>query len=345
MLDALTGMMSKFAKWPQRSGKNSSLEGSVDIGTSFEFVDGNKFNLPGALLPAGGKVWSDAEKGCISEHLKELCSDAPGLMQLATVGAPIKLVRVRNIDLPSGKCHGALTGEQTVLFSDLFFARSNMLQSLAHECVHLADSDSAFVAFSKEWVQLAEPLIGEFNSLKNEEEKAEFLRTKWPSEYACLNMHEALAEYVAAYVGKRYFESKSAFEKTVQPMLFQPDAKAIRWKKLVVEATAARNASNLKLARRILLKTASLFPSKPYSHLHLAGIAATLGDLETTKAHTEDMIKAFGLIGAASMLEREYLQLISRTFYGCGKKVDADAFVRWIATNYPADSLLFEIDK
>jgi hypothetical protein len=142
---------------------------------------------------------------------------------------------------------------------------------------------------------------------------------------------------VASYASNQYFESKEQFEQTVLPLILEPEPKVIQWKHFVSDVTDARNKTDLKSAGKRLKKTAKLFPNKPYSHLHLAGIAATLGDLETTILHTKRMISAFELTGSSLNIERESIQLLLKTFNGSRNRDGANAFVDWVLSVYPAD--------
>jgi hypothetical protein len=262
------------AKHPKRA-----QERPLSIGTCIQFVDSKELDFgTGSLSADSKKPWSEIDKQTITALLERLNRDAPGLMHLAMIGGPIELIRVEKIVETSGRCFPAVAGQRKIKFADRFFSMSDQFRGIAHEITHVADCESHFAAYSREWVQLAEPLITEFRALKSDDDRDIFLRTKWPSAYACENLQEALAEYVASYASNQYFESKEQFEKPVLPLILEPEPKVIQWKHFVSDVTDAKNKTDLKLARKRLKKTAKLFPDKPYSHLHLAGIAATLGD-------------------------------------------------------------------
>ncbi len=306
-----------------------------DINSSIEFIDISSFDFRALnLLPDEVKPWNDQERETISSFFDRLGTIVPGLLALAVIGRRIKLIRTTALVFSDGRKPCALAGENTIILSDSFFSAPNALHSFAHELTHIAD-DAYFVAFSKEWIELAEPLMKQYREGNGTIDKTLFFQTKWPSEYACENLIEALAEYVACYATCKYFDSVELFEKTVAPLIVNPDTTIMQWKKTVSKAREARDNQNIELARREFEQACKLFPTKPFPYLQLAGIAASSADYKKTIFYTTKMIDSFKIVRSSSPIELNYIYLILRTFATTGRPEKTREFATWLLREYP----------
>ena len=306
-----------------------------DINSSIEFIDVSSFDFRALnLLPCEVKPWNDEERATIRLFFDKLGVTVPGLLALAVIGRRIKLIRTTALVFSDGKRPCALAGENTIILSDNFFSAPNALHSFAHELTHVAD-DAYFVAFSKEWIELAEPLMKQYRDGNGTIDKTLFFQTKWPSEYACENLVEALAEYVACYATGKYFDSVELFERTIAPLIVNPDTTIMQWKKTVSKAREARDKRNIELARREFEQACKLFPAKPFPYLQMAGIAASSADYKKTIFYTTKMIDSFKIIRSSSPIELDYIYLILRTFATASLPEKTREFAMWLLREYP----------
>jgi len=313
-----------------------------DIELFCQFVDSSSLDFRAmSLLPDTVKPWSDDEKAMIGSFLDELHVSVLGLLTLAAADRRVYLIRVTTLVDSSGLRPCALAGENTIILADSFFSAPDALHTFMHELTHVAD-DAYFVAFSKEWVELAEPLMRQYRNGKDASAKKLFLQKEWPSEYACENLVEALAEYVACYATKKYFDSLDLFERTIVPLIISPDPRIMEWKKAISRGRAARDTKNIELARREFEQASKLFPAKPFPYLQMAGIAASSADYKQSICYTAKMIDSFEMVHSSSPIELDYVYLILRTFAASASADKTREFATWLLLRYPGNA---EIDK
>lgn len=194
-----------------------------------------------------------------------------------------------------------------------------------------------FAAFSKEWIAIAEPIIQRYRETGSRIDKETFFKTDWPSEYACENLIEALAEYVMCYANGQYFESRIQFEKTVAPLIIKPTSKILKCKLLIARAKAATKANNIVISKQYYEQALSLFPDKPRIHFHLAGIAANSQNYADTLHHCQKMLESFDLIHSEESFKRDAILLILRTYIHTRQYLDAKRFADWLLIRFPND--------
>lgn len=326
----------------QRKDKAITETKKPDIELFCQFVDSSSLDFRSlSLLPDKVKPWSYEEKKRIRSFIVELGATVPGLLTLAAADRRVYLIRVTTLVKSSGLRPCALAGENTIILADCFFSAPDPLCSFVHELTHVAD-DAYFVAFSREWVELAEPLMKEYRNEKEANAKKLFLQTKWPSEYACENLVEALAEYVGCYATNQYFDSLGLFERTIVPLIISPDPRILEWKKAVSRGRAARDTKNIELARLEFEQASKLFPSKPFPYLQMAGIAASSADYKQSVFYTAKMIDSFKMVHSSSPIELDYIYLILKTFAASASPDKTKEFATWLLLRYPDN---VEIDK
>lgn len=341
-----------FKKGHQKIEFNSHLKIPnslvTNIGNVFNFensesINGgrNKFtNSEQTSYVAESVAWTKDERKIVYGILEQLYDSVPGLMILASAGGPISLFRAKSIKFKNGGSADAVAGQGRLLISNQFFLASNKCHILAHELTHLADN-GYFVAYSKEWIDIAEPIILEYRKRQAKiGTPANSLQEVWPSDYGCVNLIEALSEYVAAYANKRYFISRSKFEQTVAPSIIAPTKDLIRWKALVFQAQHALSISNTSQATSNFELAAELFPDHFFPYHFLAGISATSGDLNKTIFYTKKMLAAFHTAGSTLNIEQKYLENLLHAFDGSSKTREAESFKAWLSEEYPERNII-----
>lgn len=274
--------------------------------------------------------WARDEKKIVCTILQELHKLVPGLINLASAAGPIGLQRVKSIVYENGNSADALAGKYRLLLSDSFFLSQNKNHVLAHELTHLADNGH-FAAYSKEWIDLAEPILIKYGERKTENIETLSLQNVWPSQYGCANLVEALAEYVASYANQNYFNSKKEFEEKIAPMIISPSPDLIRWKVLVAKAQSALSASpDTNYALSNFEEATKLFPDHFFPYSFLAGISAASGDLAKTIFYTEKMLTVFYGIGSSLNLEKKYVASIVNAFAN-SQSNDVELFASWLS--------------
>ncbi|MBL0187428.1 MAG: hypothetical protein IPP97_16975 [Candidatus Obscuribacter sp.] len=341
MYSYLKNLLSQLGE-VQRKDNAITKTKKPDIELFCQFVDSSSLDFRSLnLLPDRAKPWRDEEKEMISLFLDELHASVPGLLTLAASGRSIDLIRVTALVYTSGLRPCALAGQYTIILADSFFSAPDPLYSFVHELTHVAD-DAYFVAFSKEWVELAEPLMQQYLNEKDVSAREVFLETKWPSAYACENLVEALAEYVACYATNKYFDSLDLFERTIVPLIVSPDPRILEWKQAVSRGRVARDTQNMEVARKEFERASKLFPEKPFPYLQMAGIAASSADYKQSIFYTAKMIDSFKMVLSSSHIELDYIYLILRTFAASASADKTREFATWLLRRYPGNA---EIDK
>lgn len=301
----------------------------------------NKFvNSEQTSYTAESVAWTKDEIKLVYGILERLNDSVPGLMILATAGGPISLVRAKSITYNNGGTADAIAGQGRLVLSNQFFLANDKCHVLAHELTHLADN-GYFVAYSKEWINIAEPIILEYRKRQAEiGTPANSLQDVWPSDYGCVNLIEALSEYVAAYANKKYFISRSEFEQTVAPSIIAPTKDLIRWKALVFQAQHALSIRNTSYATSNFEQAAELFPDHFFPYHFLAGISATSGELTKTIFYTEKMLAAFHIAGSSLNIEQKYVDILVSAFANSRKTRESASFTAWLSETYPKSKIL-----
>jgi len=198
---------------------------------------------PESTLTLSIRNWSPSEKALITELFQSLENKAPGL--LARAAQPGKIMLYRATSSPSHPSGGWVKRrhESSFLFTDVFFSYAekgprgyDYISSLfIHEIAHLADPVDQ-IGRSDEWSKLIEPrLLSVSQALATKGltvRQAMFKRLDadaavfgFPSIYAAISRHEALAEFVAArYFGKPIPEDIEKF--LAERMFEKPDPEA-----------------------------------------------------------------------------------------------------------------------
>ncbi len=292
------------------------------------------------------KPWTQDEKSTILALVSQLSHCAPGLLRLASIGSPINLLRICRLVLGNKSEPIAFSGQRTILLPDAFFFSYGQIHNFAHEITHIAD-DMELAAFSKQWLEIAAPVLQEYR-VNPQSIKDEAFSKTWPSEYACHSVIEALAEYVAAFVNGRYFASKVKFEETVAPLIISPTPMVNEWKVLVEKARQAKNAKNYIQARLYYRKASKLFPENPRTYFQLAGIATTTADYCEIVKNTQKMIEAFEVVDSSRLLYptmRDCILQILKTYIQTQEFSGADKYAHWLLKRFPNDTTILELEK
>lgn len=165
---------------------------------SFEFHDEEENLVSGYKLQATKRNWLDEERKLLIALFTRLDQVAPGLLKLASVDRPIKLLRVQKFEHEHTDS-AAFVGEQKIVFSDGFFLLPDPFRHLVHLVVCVAD-DSHLAAYSKEWVQIAEPMIESRLAIGWKDRPKKPMPDDWMGDNGCEVLIEGLAQYIALYL-------------------------------------------------------------------------------------------------------------------------------------------------
>ncbi len=291
------------------------------------------------------KSWTQDEKSTILALVSRLRQLSPGLLQLASVGSPIVLLRVGKLVLVDKTEPVAYSGERTILVPDSFFFSYGQILSFAHEVTHIAD-DMYLAAFSRPWLEIAAPVLWAYSVNPKIIEEESFLSERWPSQYACQSVIEALAEYVAAFVNGRFFSSRAQFEETVAPLITSPSPVVMEWKALVAKARQAKRDRNYFQARFNYTEASKLLPESPCTYFQLAGVAAVQAGYDEVLENTERMIEAFESADSCDLLRPFMLDdigLIFRTYIRTHDSSGAEKYLQWLVKRFPHDDAIAKL--
>ncbi len=232
----------------------------TDFNEYFFFMDAKDSARPELSQPEWElKPWTYREKRNIRSIVDWLMHRAPGLVLRASSGGRIALCRLSSFPKSStmtkswifGGSPSAMSSDSSIAFSDVFFFPHGQFAGVVHELVHTADAGEQ-LSHSKAWVQFAEPTISkiwkEYMS-KSSFEAYEFGRKickegRWPSLYGCVDLDEALAEYMTAYITGSDFSVSQTFVERFGAGFIRPSADDFRWLSLYRQGRAHSRAKN-----------------------------------------------------------------------------------------------------
>lgn len=225
---------------------------------SFKFQDYNKTSI--AQNP-----WKEEEKLDILWGLDKIKKDYPSLYRsLEQDGAMVfvrsSVIKIRKQD------NTAATDRSTIFFTDSYFRLlpKDRMQCLIHELSHKLDRYN-FVKFSPEWIAFAGPKIKQFRGFRHHS-----FGSKWPSEYACTNLSEALADYSADVILGKHLDDSRWYRKTIEPSLLGTDSKKREWTALLDSLFDTAKSNNVATVEKRLQRAQSLFPDKPFTTVCVA---------------------------------------------------------------------------
>jgi tetratricopeptide (TPR) repeat protein len=236
----------------------------------FEFVDA----LPASSALNELRPWTVAEKNAVRPVVQKIFEQLPGLVVHAAGGRKIALLK-------SGLPHEAQAKTSAVsvpegfLFSDGFFIDDKDYQRhvLVHELVHGSDFGGQ-IAFSKEWVGFANPVITELRDTCKLHHPGEFsddlVKGKWVSFYGTANLSEALAEYFRfANLDARRFRVDPAFA-TFAEKLKSPSKEELEFQDHLKNAFVYFRAGKHEDAIVEMEKSLKLKPDASWVMVHIA---------------------------------------------------------------------------
>jgi len=185
--------------------------------------------------------WRDSEQDPVLNLFQKIAQTYPGLLARATAAGPISLYRTAD-DSPDhpAAAWARRRHEASIIFRDDFFrlGHPNHLGVeysywlFVHELSHLADPVDE-IGQSQRWRTLIEPRITRLSAdlsqvgltirtamFQYQNEAA--LRDGFPSTYAATSLHEALAEYAAAYAFRTDFQMPPEVMDFLKSVLFAP---------------------------------------------------------------------------------------------------------------------------
>lgn len=254
--------------------------------------------------------WNTKERSIVLSVLRKICSRAPGLIDRASNGRVIYLVRVRDLGVEAY----AGSSDHVIYIPDIFFNECNRSFLLCHELVHIGDP-MGISSFSKDWIQFADNKINKIkevsNLLTDRELKlfGESLRKSgfWPYLYSCKDLHEAYADYLSEYFEATEFSKTTEYRNSFAEHFLNPSTSEIEWMKLYSNYSNAADNKN-KEASTILDKMKRLNSRSPEMLKLLTRISMKSGESnKNTLALIEDLLKCLENRGISKSNE-EYIE-------------------------------------
>jgi hypothetical protein len=245
----------------------SQAPAEQSIENQFVFQNGDdpalKIKLP--LLPKEAfRTWELKEKNIMLKCLRDLCVRAPEILQAATNGRKLRLIRVhyfknalvRKVARGSKSDPLRLTVAawftDRIYFTDLFFLASEQDKAklCLHELVHAADAGS-LVAYSPEWIQFPKDTSFQFS------DESHFLS-------------DSLADYYVSYAFDSTYSNRARFKTSVLPLFMSHQAENQAFNRQVIQGMLFCSHKDDVMAFRAFLEANRIFPSSPLVHLYMS---------------------------------------------------------------------------
>jgi len=243
----------------------------------YDLIEFRSELAPESTLSNPLKTWSEAEKEIVIKQFKSLQQSAPGLLLRAAAPGKIMLYRATSSPSHPSGAWVRRRHESSFIFTDIYFAGAgkNHLGIIytdwlfIHEISHLADPVDQ-IARSDEWSEIIEGRLLSVSRRLNQQglslRQAMFKRLDseaqpygFPSIYAAISRHEALAEFSAAYqFGKPVPHEIQLF---LQSRLYnKPKPEATEIARLYREANIEFRNEKYKKAIKTLTKSIKIAP-------------------------------------------------------------------------------------
>lgn len=290
------------------AGNYSTRPISKNAEDYFEFVDA----MPESSELHDLRAWNAEEKAAVRVAFENVFEQLPGLVVHAAGGRKLAFFR-SGLDREEQSKASAYRLPEGLLFSDGFFNGDPQyaVEVFLHELVHCADFGGQ-IAFSKDWVQFADPIISELRETNKLLHPGEFSDTlvkgKWVSYYGTANLSEALAEYFRVAMKSSDSAANRPFAPFAEKLKF-PTKEELQFQDRVKNASIFLRAHKYDEAIIELKEAQKLIPQTAWVSIQLAAAHSLKKDFTHCLAESR---KSMALIEDAKIPDSEpdplYLQ-------------------------------------
>ncbi len=207
--------------------------GKKDFDGLFSFIDSGAGEIGSTNYEC--KRWTIVEKRMVQGLCESLLYRGSALLHRAASNDKVQLRRAAILPVTTKISTifdaVAITTNNSITIADEFFncSPNSQMDILLHELVHAADPAEE-VAYSKDWVDFAEPIISKARFQAAIDDSSGHLWNsqakdhQWPSHFGCKNLTEALAEYLVADMNKEHSIGDDCFRERITAKFFSMDA-------------------------------------------------------------------------------------------------------------------------